>query len=523
MAGCPDAHEDGSPRPGRAAFAVWAGMMATTAILYIVTANRGPQWQDSGWQQLRIVTGRLGSPLGLALAHPLQFHLGRLAILLGKGLEPAFAITLVSSLAAAVAVANVAAAVRIVTGRTTEACLAGWALAVSHTFWQHATHTESYAITAALLSAEWVCLARYATGGSGRWLLAVAAFNGAGIANHNLALLAALVDVAVLALAVREGRLGVRGAIGAIGLWVAGTLPYSVLVAGEAIRSGDVGAALHSALFGRYASGVLNLRVTGRMAALGLGYVAYNLPNLTGPLAAWGLAGRTSVPRLVKRVLAAELAIYGVFAGRYAIVDQYTFFFPVYQILAAWAGFGMAEMSARWSRVRRQAALGLVAGSIAVTPAVYPAAARTARSRGAFASMVANKPYRDGYRAFFVPWGVGEDHPRRLNAKAFELAGTDGLILVADSMIEPAIRYEQAVARAPASVAIIPTAVQPDGQVAEHIRAAATRYVAEGRAVVLVPVNRDRPVAAIPGTQWRREGDLYVLVPGRVQSGPAGS
>lgn len=67
----------------------------------------GRQWQDSGWQRCRIVTGQIDHQRGLALVHPVQYYLGRLAIR-RPGIEPALAITWVSSIAGAVAVANVA-------------------------------------------------------------------------------------------------------------------------------------------------------------------------------------------------------------------------------------------------------------------------------------------------------------------------------------------------------------------------------------------------------------------------------
>ena len=68
--------------------------------LYAATANRGAQWQDSGWHIWRIVTGELHHPLGLALSHPLHYWISQ--AFLGPGLlEPCWAITLVSAVARA--------------------------------------------------------------------------------------------------------------------------------------------------------------------------------------------------------------------------------------------------------------------------------------------------------------------------------------------------------------------------------------------------------------------------------------
>ena len=83
----------------------WLAVLVVCLVLYCLTANRGAQWQDSGSHILRAVTGELIHPLGLALSHPLHHYLARLATL-APGLDPCLAITLISSLAAAVAVAN---------------------------------------------------------------------------------------------------------------------------------------------------------------------------------------------------------------------------------------------------------------------------------------------------------------------------------------------------------------------------------------------------------------------------------
>ena len=143
---------------------IWRGWLvafALAAALYAATANRGAQWQDSGYHILRVVTHESLNPLGLALSHPLHHWLGRAVVSAGV-FEPAFAITLLSALAAAVTVANVYGCVKTLTRHTLASALAAASLLFAHTFWQLATVVESYTLTAALLSGEIWCLCAYA-------------------------------------------------------------------------------------------------------------------------------------------------------------------------------------------------------------------------------------------------------------------------------------------------------------------------------------------------------------------------
>lgn len=174
----------------------WLIAFVAALVLYAATANRGAQWQDSGVQQLRIVSSQIDNPHGLALSHPVQFWLGRAAIRT-PGIAPAFAITLMSSLAGAIAVANLAATINLLTRNALATVISVTALALSHTFWQHATHTESYTIFAMFLTGEWLCLAAFARFGKTRYLLLAALLSGLGLGAHMMAILTVPMNVAV--------------------------------------------------------------------------------------------------------------------------------------------------------------------------------------------------------------------------------------------------------------------------------------------------------------------------------------
>ena len=506
----PEQCQDSMGRNTPTVWALWLGVFAGGLVLYVATADRGVQWQDSGWQQLRIVTGVIEHPLGLALTHPLQYYLGRAAVRV-LPVEPAFAITLVSCLAGAIAVANLGATILTVTRRIFAAVVAAVAFALSHTFWQHATHTESYAIVAVLLTGEWLCLARYATTMRGRFLVILALLNGLGVANHPLAGLATPVDVAIIITAIRGGRLPGRSVIAAALLWIAGTLPYSILVVATVLRTGDFAGTLRSALFSNYASDVLNVHISLRGLALAAGYAVYNFPGLTIPLALYGVLRRLDVPRVFGRALRWELLLYTLFVVRYSITDQYTFFFPVYALLALFCGIALARIVSQPPSAPRRLILGLAALTAVWTPLVYVTAESVLSARHLFASMVGHKPYRDGYRALFVPWGVGQDAAARVNEQAYRLAGSNGLILFEDTMVGVALQYPQAIGKAPSGVTVMPVEAEAPPEVVARTRALLESCYATGRPVVLVPRDRDRPVTCVPEARWKRDGDLYIL------------
>ena len=480
----------------------WAVVFLSCAVLYALTACRGTQWQDPGHMIWRVVTHEVWHPLGLALAHPLHHWLGRLFVWPGLA-EPAFAVTLVSAVAGAVAVANVFGCVFALTKSRNAAIVAALALAFAHTHWQMATRAEVYTVTTALFAGECWCLVVYAQGGRRRFLWLMFLFNGLGIGNHMLASLSTPVLVVILAMAVKGRRVGVGGALVALGCWVIGTLPYSVMIGLEVSRTHDLVGTLHSALFGRgFSDKVLNAGITARNIGIGLGVLLLNFPNLVVPVAIYGLgrADEAKAPVLVTRAMIAVAVIHLCFVVRYDVIDQHTFYLPLYVLLAIFGGLGVAVVERNAGRLRR-IRLVVIVLSVLLTPAFYGLAPAVARRIEALQTLQRGKPYRDDYEYVFAPWSVVDASAETMGREAARLAGDHGLILVEDDMASFAVRY--AVWRAGAAGVAI--AVSGD-----HVNIA--EALASGRAVVLVPRN----VAAlstpdpVPG-HWERAGDLYVL------------
>ena len=481
----------------------WIVLFLGGFALYAATANRGPQWQDSGLHILRVVNHEVVNPLGLALSHPLHHWLGRLAAAPG-GLEPCFAVTLVSALAAAVAVANVFGCVWTLTRNRLAALLAAGSLGLANTFWQLATRAETYTLVAALLAGECWCIAAFATTRRKGYLWGALLLNGLGLANHNLALLTAPVLVIVLLHSVRARQIRAGDIAVAAGLWLIGSLPYTALVLVEVIRSGDPSATIGSALFGlAYADEVLNTSLSPGLVLRSLGFVVFNFPVLLLPAAVYGVAraGRLSVPPVARWALLAGLVIHAGFAVRYTIKDQHTFFLPTYVLLCVFGGVGFAAVQRRWSQSARKVVLAAAAVFLALTPVTYAVAVAVARELDALGTLARNKPYRDDYVYALIPWSVAERSAERMSRHAVELAGPGGVIIVEDAMADFAVRYQA-----------LRSSDEPPQVVAE-LGEAAERAVAESRTVVLVPRDRDSPKLDPPVGRWNRVGDLYILRP----------
>lgn len=505
-----------STRPSWRVLGGWLAVFSAALLLYTLTANRGAQWQDGGDIALRIYRQELGNRLGLALVHALHYWLGRLALAV-TDLEPVFAITLVSAVAAAAAVANVFGCVWTTTRRLPAAVFAAASLAVANTFWHLATITEVYTLTAALLAAECWCLLALGRGAGRYALWGMLLFNGLGIANHLQSGLTTPVLLVVAVVAWRQRRVGLDDlAIGAA-LWLLGTLPYSGLVAVELARSGDLAGTLQSALVGKFGARVANLPLSLGFTGISLAFLVFSFPNLLLPAAVYGMAKarRIGVPSLARRALLAGLILHALFVFRYNIPDQYTFLLPVFVFLCIFGGFGAAAVLG-WSSARQRR--GLVATAVALliaTPLVYWAVTSVLRHYGVLGRFLYHKPYRDDYEYLLIPWSVVEVSAERMSREAVQLAGEDGLIVTEDPMARFAIEYRVLRSgRERLETAVWPGAAGTQTGKAALLEQARQKATGPGR-VVLVPLNRNSPAMPPPVGSWQRTGDLYVLDPSR--------
>jgi hypothetical protein len=480
----------------------WAAVFAGALALYALTCARVIQWQDPGHFVLRIVTGDLRGELGLALSHPLHHWLGRAATSTVP-IEPAWAVALVSALAGAAGVANVFGLVRTLTGRIGGALLGAAALGLAHTYWRMAAIPEVYTISAALLAAELWCVVLLFQRGGARWLVLACLFNGLGLANHNTALLTAPVLIAAFVLCRGPVRPLGRTAAACSAAWLLGSLPYTGLVVHDMIATGKVAATIGSALFGEhFADEAVGLPTRWRPLLISGAFTMLSFPNLTLAAVPVGLVvARRVMHRRLLGLLIAAGGIHLLFAVRYDVVDQHTFFLPTYTIAAIFAGLGyqaILDAARRASAARWLARLAVVC--VLATPATYWLATQAARSLDVLESVERHRPYRDDYVYLFHPWAVTERSAHRMSRQAVELAAPDGLIVAGPGMGRFALEY-----------AAHMSGYSPVDVVGPGDRAALAAAIDANRPVVWVPKHTHTRPPEPPRGRWRARGEIHVL------------
>jgi hypothetical protein len=492
-------------RPGPAA-RLWRDYVLIALLagfVYVLTAQRGPAWQDSGIFQRRALDLDLFGQFGLALAHPLLISLGKLFSFLPVGPLP-WRINLVSAVAAALAVANVATLVmRLNHGRRLAGWVAAGTLAVCHTLWWLATISESQAILLAIFTTELHVLLWLVWQPSRRAAALLGLLNGVGLLTHDLSLLALpAYGLTVIGLCWRK-RLPASAVAWMVGGYLLGAGGFLAMVAVLAGRVG-VWAAVSSALFGdRWRGSVLNGSL--RPVAMGCGYMLYNFPNLALPLAVAGLGVmRRRLRPTLRRALGYLLAVYLLFALRYRVADQFMFFLPAYAMIVVMAGLGFDRLV--WQQ--RRAWLGwCVLAGIVITPIIYAAAPTLWQRADLPLPGRKDLAVRDAARYWLTPWKLDEDSAGQFARAALTEAGPGGTI-VADSTSLPPLEWTQRVQGQGRSVRLL-----GDGQADEAtIPPGTTRVFLISHTPPYYPawldqaatIQRDPGSGVLYAVQWRR-------------------
>jgi hypothetical protein len=502
----PEPTASARPKQARRVWLFWGLLFSAAFVLYAISASSEVHWQDAGQYELRVAKLQLIDPDGLCRSHPLHFWLCAAAVK-AIAVPLPLALSFVSALAGALAVANVFGIVRQWTGQTTAGVVAAGGLALSESFWQFSSIPGAHVISAAILTLEFWALLNWVQTRRVRWLILMFLANGISLANHNMALLSLPVIGAVLVIAIARGEARWGTAVWSIVAWLAGSSMYLWLILAKA-RSDGLGSALQSAMVGIYGNAVAGRHLLLTYTATSIAFTLLSFPNLMLPAAIVGILRwpRVGSGQIAYWALLAATALQLGFVLRYNVITQYTFLLPAYALIAIFSGLGFAAVLRIWSPVTRRAALALGTITVLLTPAIYVAAYGVTRHFHLLGGWARNKPYRDDYRYLLIPWSRGEHSAQRMSVHASELAGIDGLIIQPDGMGGFAVEYQLLLQ----GKSKVQTAAYFD-------RARVESYVRAGKPVVLVPVKIGE-VTSPPTGVWKSSGDLYYLDVGRSPS-----
>jgi len=436
--------EFAKPKLARHYAAVLCGALA----LYIVSCAPGVLWQDSGLIQYRIQHNDIEGFLGLAISHPLFYILAIGAKYTPFG-EFAHRVNLVSAIAGAVAVANMFLLVRLWLGRNFPAVIAAVTLAVSHTFWRHASIIETYTLWAALFLAELIMLLQYTKTRRVGYLYWLGLLSGLSIAVHMLAsipLLCYAVFIIYL-LAKKEIRTKSLGIL--VLLWIAGALPYEYLIVKNMIQTGDVTGTLASVAFGlRWQGAVLNTSLSMGIVKENFLYILLNFPTPNILLFFVGCFGlfKMSLDRGFRNVLLALTVLFFIFAFRYTVPDRYAFFIPFYCMVCVLTGLGTHLLQQRMSR---KIFVFLLFFFSFLPVGVYAALPALAKKMQLNIGTKNDIPYRDDYEYFLRPWKTGYNGAERFADEALSLAENDAVIYADTTTVAPLLYLQEVKGKRP--------------------------------------------------------------------------
>ncbi|UCD52817.1 MAG: DUF2723 domain-containing protein [Phycisphaerales bacterium] len=380
--------------------------------------------------------------LGLALAHPLYYviAIGAKALPIGTF---AHRVNLVSAVAGAVAVANVYLLARVWLGRHFPAVIAALTLAISHTFWRHASIAETYTLWTALFLVELIMLLQYSRTRRVGYLYLLGLVNGLAIAVHLLAVIATFCYATLVVILLAKKAIRWKHAALAALLCLVGALPYEFLIVKQIFHSGEVLATLASAAFGdRWQGAVLNTDLPWHIVKENVSLLALNFPTPNLLLFFAGLIALRKGPStaLFRCVVTLLMVLFFIFAFRYAVADRYAFFIPFYAIGSLLVGLGAHTVQ---ERAPHKAALLLISGFSLLPIAVYAVAPDLARRANLAPATRGDVPYRDDMVYFLQPWKTGYTGAERFAREALEAVPVDAVIYADTTTVAPLLHAQE--------------------------------------------------------------------------------
>ncbi len=470
----------------------------------------GSLWQDSGMFQYRIWHNDIEGGLGLALSHPL-YHIIGIGLKYVPAGEFGYRVNLISAAAGAVAVANIFLLLQLWVGKVMPALIGAITLAVSWTFWQHASIAESYALYAALFTAELIWLLQYFKSGRVGYLYLLGFFNGLAASNHMLAVIPLACYGVLLVILLRQKRITAKNIVLIALLWMIGGCPYEYLIIKDMIRTGDVTATLYSTFFGNNFSGaVLNVAVSPRVILENILFIGYSFPTPNILFFAVGVFGlyKVSADKRFAHVMVALLLFFFVFAFRYTVPDRYGFFIPFYCLASVFIGVGAHFFLKR--RLGKVFAVLVLLFAFLPLP-VYGVVPRVAERLGIKIPTKRTIPYRNDYTYFLQPWQGGNHGPGQFAVEA--LAGVDERgVIIADGTTVYALWYVQEVENFRRDVQILSTHGDYENPIEFPKADTIGRLMSERSVYVVSPVERYCPDFLLERYEFEKAGVLYRVV-----------
>jgi hypothetical protein len=420
----------------------YIAILCAALALYVISCAPGALWQDSGLIQYRIWNNDLEGFFGLAVSHPLFYIVAIVAKYIPLG-EFAHRVNLVSAVAGAVAVANMFLLVRLWLGRDLSAVIAAITLAVSHTFWRHASIIETYTLWTALFLAELIVLLQYAKTRRVCYLYWLGLLNGLALSVHMLAALSFICYAVFITYLLTKKEIRIRDLVIIILLWAVGALPYESLIIRTMIQTGDMTGTLASAAFGvRWQGAVLNVSMSAAMARENLCYILFNFPtpNIFLFFAGGYALSKMSPCQSYRNIFLALTVLFFVFAFRYTVPDRYAFFIPFYITVSILIGLGTHFLL---ERVNRKALACPVLFFSLLPVAVYAAAPSMAGKMQLNIGTRDDVPYREDAAYFLQPWKTGYKGPERFADEALDLVEENAVIYADATTVAPLLLAQQ--------------------------------------------------------------------------------
>jgi len=387
--------------------------------------------------QWRILTDDYIGNHGLALAHPLYIAIGKIFLLLPLGQVPA-KLNSTSGIGMAIALANLMILATGITGRQWIGFVTAAMVSMMHTVWWLATIAEVYTWHAALFTTELIALVQLIK--KPRWETATILFffNGINLSIHNLALLTLPIHAATVIILLLKKTIPFKSIVAACLAYGSGASFFLILMFYQIVHSGDIMRAVKSALFGSaYFSAVVAINPFGKYFKINAALITLNFTSAILPLAMVGWFHMyRRIGGFLTAILAAITSIELVFAIRYPVPDQFTFFLPSLIMIAVASSVGISSLASKSSRWHHMV-MGACLCSLLISPIFYAGAPYLALKMGINVHRARELPFRDEMRYWIVPWKHNERSAELFARAALGEAGERGIIVCDGTSLYP--------------------------------------------------------------------------------------